>query len=68
MTRELIQDHYKPHLLPIVPGAEMGPDGPRTEPDWTAELDLQGATTFSRGVWGDKKLQVLVLYGSLRER
>ena len=66
MTRSF--DHYKPHLLPVVPGAEQGPDGPYTEPDWTQDLDLSGATTFSEGVWGEKKLRVLVLYGSLRER
>jgi hypothetical protein len=66
MTRDF--DHYKPHLLPVVPGAEQGPDGPYTEPDWTQNLDLSGATTFSKGVWGEKKLRVLVLYGSLRER
>ena len=66
MTRNF--DHYKPHLLPVVPGAEQGPDGPYTEPDWTQDLDLSGATTFSKGVWGEKKLRVLVLYGSLRER
>jgi hypothetical protein len=66
MTRDF--DHYKPHLLPVVPGAEQGPDGPYTEPDWTQDIDLSGATTFSKGVWGEKKLRVLVLYGSLRER
>ena len=66
MTRDF--DHYKPHLLPVVPGAETGPDGPYEEPDWTTNLDLSGATNFSQGVWGDKKLRVLVLYGSLRER
>ena len=66
MTRDF--DHYKPHLLPIVPGAETGPDGPYEEADWTTDLDLSGATTFSQGVWGERKLRVLVLYGSLRER
>jgi hypothetical protein len=66
MTRDF--DHYKPHLLPIVPGAEAGPNGTYEEPDWTENLDLSGATTFSQGVWGEKKLRVLVLYGSLRER
>jgi hypothetical protein len=66
MTRNL--DEYKPHLLPIVPGAEVGPDGPHTEHDWTTDLDLEGATTFSKAVWGEKKLKVLVLYGSLRDR
>ena len=66
MTRDF--DHYKPHLLPIVPGAEIEPDGPHEELDWTQNLDLSSATTFSEGVWGEKKLRVLVLYGSLRER
>jgi arsenic resistance protein ArsH len=66
MTRDF--DHYKPHLLPVVPGAETGPDGPYEEADWTANLDLSGATAFSQGVWGERKLRVLVLYGSLRER
>jgi arsenic resistance protein ArsH len=69
MTRELaVESKYKPHLLPVVPGAESGENGPYTEVDWTADLDLSGATTFSQGVWGDEKLRVLVLYGSLRER
>lgn len=35
--------------------------------DWTKDLDLQGATDFSKGVWGDARLKVLVLYGSLRQ-
>lgn len=66
MTRDL--DQYKPHLLPIVPGAEVGPDGPYQEDDWTADVDLERATSFSRSVWGVERLRVLVLYGSLRQR
>jgi hypothetical protein len=61
-------DEYTPFLLDVIPGAETGPDGPCQEEDWTRDLDLQAATTFSNGVWGDKKLKVLVLYGSLRSR
>jgi hypothetical protein len=67
MARDLVDEH-KPFLLDVVPGAETGPDGPYQEEDWTRDVDLQGATTFSRGVWGEERLRVLVLYGSLRER
>lgn len=59
---------YEPFLLPVVPGAESGPDGPYIEDDWTEGLDLDTATAFSQSVWGKEKLRVLVLYGSLRER
>lgn len=61
-------NQYEPFLLPVVPGAETGPNGPHVEEDWTADLDLNTATAFSRSVWGDHSLRVLVLYGSLRER
>ena len=61
-------DFYRPHLLPIVPGAENGPEGPYEEPDWTRYVDLHEATSLSQKVWGDEPLRVLVLYGSLRQR
>ncbi|RSH91009.1 hypothetical protein EHS25_010185 [Saitozyma podzolica] len=60
---------YTPFLLSPVPGAELRDGVPAVdESDWTSELDLSTATEFSRAALRDRKLKVLVLYGSLRER
>ena len=54
-------DGYKPFLAGLDTAATP------QESDWTRSLDLAGATSFSRGVWGEDQLRVLVLYGSLRQ-
>jgi hypothetical protein len=68
LSMTITMDPYRPHLLPIVPGAEVGPDGTHQEEDWTHNIDLKEATALSLRVWGAEPLRVLVLYGSLRER
>jgi arsenic resistance protein ArsH len=60
-------DGYKPYLWDVIPGAEAGDEGPRTEPDWTTSLDLDEVRSILRES-KHPDLKVLVLYGSLRER
>jgi hypothetical protein len=61
-------DSYRPHLLPIIPGADHDANGPIIEDDWTADLELTQATALADKVFGTEPLRVLVLYGSLRHR
>lgn len=60
---------YTPYLLSPIPGAELKNGTPAVdELDWTRKLDLGTTIEFAKAVLGDHKLNVLVLYGSLRER
>jgi hypothetical protein len=61
---------YQPFLLDVVPGAEMTADGERAvESDWTQHLELDAAKQLVCDTMGPhRRLKVLVLYGSLRER
>jgi hypothetical protein len=60
---------YQPFLLDVVPGAETTADGERAvEPDWTQHLELDAAKQLVRDTMPNRRLKVLVLYGSLRER
>jgi hypothetical protein len=60
---------YQPFLLSPIPGAELVSGVPAVDQsDWTSQLDLGTAIDFSKQVWGDHALKIMVLYGSLRER
>ncbi len=60
---------YRPFLLSPVPGAEQDISGvPAVEPDWTTELELDTTKALAGSLRNGKRLKVLVLYGSLRER
>jgi hypothetical protein len=61
---------YQPFLLDVIPGAECTADGqPAVEPDWTEHLELGSTKELARRSLGvQRRLKVLVLYGSLRER
>ena len=61
---------YQPFLLDVIPGAERTADGqPVVEPDWTEHLELGSTKELARRSLGvQRRLKVLVLYGSLRER
>jgi hypothetical protein len=61
---------YRPFLLSPIPGAEKNADGvPAVDKeDWVSELELDAVKKLAAGVEGGRKLKLLVLYGSLRER
>lgn len=60
---------YQPFLLDPVPGAEVTAKGERAiEHDWTADCDLETAKRTAETLLGERRIKVLVLYGSLRER
>ena len=63
---------YQPFLQSPIPGAEKGPDGEYLvdEEDWVQglELDEVKGMTSRLAEQGGRRVKVLVLYGSLRER
>ena len=61
---------YQTFLLDVIPGAERTAGGqPTVEPDWTVHLELETTKELARRSLGvQRRLKVLVLYGSLRER
>ncbi len=62
-------DVYRPFLLSPIPGAEHDISGqPAIGPDWTTDIELDTTKDLVRSLGEGKRLKVLVLYGSLRER
>lgn len=61
-------DPYKVYTLSPIPGAETLPDGSKAvdAEDWVEQLDLKAVTKMHSA--RNKRIKVLVLYGSLRER
>ena len=57
---------YQPFLRSPVPGAELKDGVLAVEEDWTETVELETATELTRTA--GRRLRVLVLYGSLRER
>lgn len=61
---------YRPFLLSPIPGAERGKDGTLAvdEGDWVRDLELDGVKQMARSLPDGRRVKILVLYGSLRER
>jgi hypothetical protein len=63
---------YQPFLQSPVPGAEKGSDGKYVvdEEDWVQALELDEVKRMTSRLaeQGGRRVKVLVLYGSLRER
>lgn len=69
LTNQPPKASYKPFLISPIPGAELLNGMPAVdESDWTSKLDLGTTIDFSKAMMGNRQLNVLVLYGSLRER
>ena len=63
------EDTYQPFLLDPVPGAEPTPDGLLArEQDWTRHIQLDCAKEAVKALLGERRVKVLILYGSLRSR
>jgi hypothetical protein len=61
---------YRTFLLSPIPGAEKGADGEYAvdKEDWVQGLELDEVKRMTDGLPEGKKIKILVLYGSLRER
>ena len=69
MTTASDEHTYQPFLLDPVPGAELTVDGHLAkEHDWTRDIQLDSAKETVKALLGERRVKVLVLYGSLRSR
>jgi hypothetical protein len=61
---------YQPFLLSPIPGAEKTPDGELAvdRDDWVQGLELDHVKEMVKSVPESRRVKILILYGSLRER
>lgn len=70
--RAISQDEtiYQPFLLSPIPGAEKTPDGELAvdKDDWVQGLELDHVKEMVKSVPEGRRVKILIMYGSLRER
>jgi hypothetical protein len=61
---------YQPFLLSPIPGAEKTPDGELAvdKEDWVQGLELDHVKEMVKSVPEGRRVKILIMYGSLRER
>ncbi|KAG7535898.1 hypothetical protein FFLO_03644 [Filobasidium floriforme] len=61
---------YQPFLLSPIPGAEKTPDGELAvdKDDWVQGLELDHVKEMVKSVPEGRRVKILIMYGSLRER
>jgi len=61
---------YRPFLKSPIPGAERGPDGELAvdKEDWVQGLELDETKRMVQTLPEGRRVKILILYGSLRER